>query len=176
MQENTIAVNLFELIIIIVFAVAPAPSHQSPSSTHFFNLLETFFTLDLIIRHATERGHCGCWPFFTHVAGMEVKPCNGGTPLVSPETGVDYDCGSGLRRQDCPSGSYCHQTPNFAKCCRKGTSSNLNSLLLFSMCLCMCVSAVSSICDWIGNGNPVGNGEGKFSFRAPLLVLIGYRF
>ncbi|CAB3365946.1 Hypothetical predicted protein [Cloeon dipterum] len=51
--------------------------------------------------------------------GMEVKPCNGDTPLISPETGVDFDCGSGPRRQDCPSGSYCHQTPNFAKCCRK---------------------------------------------------------
>ncbi|XP_059489147.1 agrin-like isoform X3 [Neocloeon triangulifer] len=52
-------------------------------------------------------------------AGMEVKPCNGATPLVSPETGDEYDCGSGPRRQDCPSASYCHQTPNFAKCCRK---------------------------------------------------------
>ncbi|XP_059489146.1 agrin-like isoform X2 [Neocloeon triangulifer] len=51
--------------------------------------------------------------------GMEVKPCNGATPLVSPETGDEYDCGSGPRRQDCPSASYCHQTPNFAKCCRK---------------------------------------------------------
>ncbi|KAF4521048.1 hypothetical protein B566_EDAN008120 [Ephemera danica] len=51
--------------------------------------------------------------------GMEVKPCNGAPPLVSPETGSEYDCGSGPRRQDCPSGSYCHQTPHFAKCCRK---------------------------------------------------------
>ncbi|XP_049855372.1 agrin-like [Schistocerca gregaria] len=51
--------------------------------------------------------------------GMEVKPCNGEPPLVDEETGRQYDCGSGPARQDCPSGSYCHQTAFFARCCRK---------------------------------------------------------
>ena len=51
---------------------------------------------------------------------MEVKPCNGELPVVDPSTGQDLDCGNGPLRQDCPSDSYCHQTPHFAKCCRKG--------------------------------------------------------
>nr|XP_018901101.1 PREDICTED: agrin-like isoform X3 [Bemisia tabaci] len=51
--------------------------------------------------------------------GMEVKPCNGEQPLVDPTSGHELDCGSGPRRQDCPSDSYCHQTPYFARCCRK---------------------------------------------------------
>lgn len=51
--------------------------------------------------------------------GMEVKPCNGETPLTDPD-GREYDCGSGLHRKDCPSNSYCHQTPRFARCCKKG--------------------------------------------------------
>ncbi|XP_074109510.1 agrin isoform X2 [Cotesia typhae] len=50
--------------------------------------------------------------------GMEVKPCNGDTPLVDDE-GKEYDCGSGANRRDCPSNSYCHQTPRFARCCKK---------------------------------------------------------
>lgn len=52
--------------------------------------------------------------------GMKVKPCNGGVPLADPDTRQEYDCGSGPNRQDCPSGSYCHQTPHFARCCKKG--------------------------------------------------------
>jgi len=52
--------------------------------------------------------------------GMKVKPCNGEPPLVDPDTRREYDCGSGPNRQDCPSGSYCHQTPHFARCCKKG--------------------------------------------------------
>ena len=52
--------------------------------------------------------------------GMKVKPCNGEAPLVDPDTRREYDCGSGPNRQDCPSGSYCHQTPHFARCCKKG--------------------------------------------------------
>jgi coxsackievirus/adenovirus receptor len=54
--------------------------------------------------------------------GMKVKPCNGEPPLADPDTGREYDCGSGPNRQDCPSGSYCHQTPHFAQCCKKGKS------------------------------------------------------
>ncbi|KAL1116864.1 hypothetical protein AAG570_005333 [Ranatra chinensis] len=51
--------------------------------------------------------------------GMEVKPCQGEQPLVGPD-GQELDCGNGHNRQDCPSDSYCHQTPHFAKCCKKG--------------------------------------------------------
>nr|XP_024219435.1 agrin-like isoform X3 [Halyomorpha halys] len=51
--------------------------------------------------------------------GMEVKPCGGDSPLRDPTTGEDLDCGNGHNRQDCPSDYYCHQTPQFAKCCRK---------------------------------------------------------
>ncbi|KAL0132239.1 hypothetical protein PUN28_000198 [Cardiocondyla obscurior] len=50
--------------------------------------------------------------------GMETKPCNGDSPLVDSE-GKEYDCGSGPERKDCPSNSYCHQTPRFARCCKK---------------------------------------------------------
>lgn len=52
-----------------------------------------------------------------------MKPCNGDPPLVNPSTGTDYDCGNGHFRQDCPTGSYCHQTSQFARCCRKGNFS-----------------------------------------------------
>lgn len=51
---------------------------------------------------------------------MEVKPCNGEPPVEDPTTNKELDCGSGPNRQDCPSDSYCHQTSQFAKCCRKG--------------------------------------------------------
>ncbi|RZF33915.1 hypothetical protein LSTR_LSTR012257 [Laodelphax striatellus] len=50
---------------------------------------------------------------------MEVKPCNGEPPIIDVKTGQELDCGSGPQRQDCPSDSYCHQTPHFARCCRK---------------------------------------------------------
>nr|XP_050849942.1 agrin-like isoform X3 [Vespula vulgaris] len=50
--------------------------------------------------------------------GMEVKPCNGDPPLIDAD-GKEYDCGSGPDRRDCPSNSYCHQTPRFARCCKK---------------------------------------------------------
>lgn len=52
--------------------------------------------------------------------GLEVKPCNGETPLVDETTGLEFDCGSGPHRKDCPSGSYCHQTTRAARCCKKG--------------------------------------------------------
>lgn len=52
--------------------------------------------------------------------GAEVKPCKGDLPIVNPLTGVELNCGNRPFRQDCPSGSYCHQTAAFAKCCRKG--------------------------------------------------------
>ncbi|KAL3289355.1 hypothetical protein HHI36_022791 [Cryptolaemus montrouzieri] len=51
--------------------------------------------------------------------GMEVKPCRGEKPLTDPLTGKELDCGSGPSRKDCPSGSYCHQTVRFSRCCRK---------------------------------------------------------
>lgn len=51
--------------------------------------------------------------------GMEVKPCNGESPLINPANGIEFDCGNGPNRQDCPSGTYCHQTTQFARCCRK---------------------------------------------------------
>lgn len=51
---------------------------------------------------------------------MQVKPCNGESPVVDPTSGKELDCGNGPHRQDCPSDSYCHQTPQFARCCRKG--------------------------------------------------------
>lgn len=52
---------------------------------------------------------------------MEVKPCNGDQPLKDTQTGKELDCGNGPARQDCPSGSYCHQTTRFAKCCQKSS-------------------------------------------------------
>lgn len=52
--------------------------------------------------------------------GMQVKPCHGEKPIVSPATGKELDCGNGPHRQDCPSGSYCHQTSTMARCCPKG--------------------------------------------------------
>ncbi|XP_049772393.1 agrin-like [Schistocerca cancellata] len=51
--------------------------------------------------------------------GLKVRPCGGEPPLVHPGTGRQYDCGSGPARQDCPAGSYCHQTAQFARCCIK---------------------------------------------------------
>ncbi|XP_033609084.1 agrin isoform X4 [Cryptotermes secundus] len=60
-------------------------------------------------------------------ASMKVKPCNGGLPLADPDTRREYDCGSGPNRQDCPSGSYCHQTPHFARCCEKDLNANHKS-------------------------------------------------
>ncbi|PVD37045.1 hypothetical protein C0Q70_04038 [Pomacea canaliculata] len=45
------------------------------------------------------------------------EPCDGAIPLVDEATGHDYDCSSGMDM--CPSGSYCHITPNFAKCCKE---------------------------------------------------------
>ncbi|CAG9855043.1 unnamed protein product [Phyllotreta striolata] len=51
--------------------------------------------------------------------GMEVKPCKGEKPLTDPLTERELDCGNGPFRQDCPAGSYCHQTAKFAKCCNK---------------------------------------------------------
>ena len=58
---------------------------------------------------------------FTKISslGMEVKPCNGDAPLTDSE-GREIDCGNGALRKDCPSNSYCHQTPRFARCCKKG--------------------------------------------------------
>ncbi|KAK7792852.1 hypothetical protein R5R35_009634 [Gryllus longicercus] len=58
--------------------------------------------------------------------GMEVKPCNGESPLVDPGSGREFDCGSGPGRQDCPPDSYCHQTPHFARCCKKENSNLKN--------------------------------------------------
>ncbi|XP_065165658.1 agrin-like isoform X4 [Atheta coriaria] len=54
--------------------------------------------------------------------GMEVKPCNGESPLLDELTGKELDCGNGPNRQDCPSDSYCHQTARFARCCYKDQS------------------------------------------------------
>ncbi|CAH0561782.1 unnamed protein product [Brassicogethes aeneus] len=51
---------------------------------------------------------------------MEVKPCKGEKPLLDSTTGKELDCGNGPFRQDCPSGSYCHQTNKFSRCCKKG--------------------------------------------------------
>nr|CAD7395884.1 unnamed protein product [Timema cristinae] len=59
--------------------------------------------------------------------GMEVKPCNGEPPLVSADTRTEYDCGNGPSRQDCPSGTYCHQTTHFAKCCKKDMNAIVKS-------------------------------------------------
>lgn len=55
---------------------------------------------------------------------MEVKPCNGKKPLMNHLNGKELDCGHGPDRQDCPSGSYCHQTSRFAKCCNKSDRGN----------------------------------------------------
>ncbi|XP_030748435.1 agrin-like isoform X2 [Sitophilus oryzae] len=51
--------------------------------------------------------------------GMEVKPCKGEKPVTDPVTGRELDCGNGPFRQDCPSGTYCHQTARFSRCCHK---------------------------------------------------------
>lgn len=59
--------------------------------------------------------------------GMQVKPCNGESPVMDPTTGQEFDCGNGPQRQDCPSNSYCHQTQHFAKCCRKGIFIEIHS-------------------------------------------------
>lgn len=56
--------------------------------------------------------------------GLEVKPCGGqAAPLRDTASGSELDCGAGPQRQDCPRGSYCHQTPHFARCCPKSESS-----------------------------------------------------
>ncbi|KAF5294801.1 hypothetical protein FQA39_LY00285, partial [Lamprigera yunnana] len=54
--------------------------------------------------------------------GMEVKPCSGDKPLVDLLTGIELDCGNGPNRKDCPSGTYCHQTTRFSRCCHKDQS------------------------------------------------------
>ncbi|ODN03364.1 Agrin [Orchesella cincta] len=50
---------------------------------------------------------------------IEVRPCHGEEPLRNLGTGDDLFCGNGPIRTNCPSGSYCHRTQTFAKCCRK---------------------------------------------------------
>lgn len=52
---------------------------------------------------------------------MEVKPCNGKSPIADPITQQELDCGSGPNRKDCPLDGYCHHTSKFARCCPKGT-------------------------------------------------------
>lgn len=58
-------------------------------------------------------------------AGLEQRfdplpvPCYGSLPLVDPASGLEYNCGDVPTRKDCPSNSYCHKTPHFAKCCPK---------------------------------------------------------
>ncbi|CAG7734118.1 unnamed protein product, partial [Allacma fusca] len=47
------------------------------------------------------------------------KPCNGDDPLKHPDTGEDINCGNGPTRTNCPTGSFCHRSPYFAKCCKK---------------------------------------------------------
>ncbi|XP_076451600.1 agrin-like isoform X2 [Babylonia areolata] len=45
------------------------------------------------------------------------EPCDGAKPLVNEATGQDYNC---MPNHDmCPSGSYCHITQTFAKCCKE---------------------------------------------------------
>ncbi|XP_059489125.1 agrin-like [Neocloeon triangulifer] len=51
--------------------------------------------------------------------GSTLKPCNGALPLIDPKSGLEYHCGNGSGKNECPAGSYCHQTPTFATCCRK---------------------------------------------------------
>ncbi|XP_042234513.1 agrin-like isoform X4 [Homarus americanus] len=48
---------------------------------------------------------------------FELTPCNGDEPLVNPATGRDFYCGKGPDTENCPTGSYCHWTLSFAKCC-----------------------------------------------------------
>ncbi|CAG2057628.1 unnamed protein product, partial [Timema podura] len=43
------------------------------------------------------------------------------------DTRTEYDCGNGPSRQDCPSGTYCHQTTHFAKCCKKDMNAIVKS-------------------------------------------------
>ncbi|CAL8148206.1 unnamed protein product [Orchesella dallaii] len=50
---------------------------------------------------------------------IEVRPCHGEEPLRNLGTGDDLFCGNGPIRTNCPSGTYCHRTQSFAKCCRK---------------------------------------------------------
>jgi hypothetical protein len=42
-------------------------------------------------------------------------PCNGGSPVIDPNTGDDMKCDFG--DNDCPLNSYCHKTETFAICC-----------------------------------------------------------
>lgn len=67
------------------------------------------------------------------IKGMEVKPCNGKKPLTNHPNGRELDCGHGPDRQDCPSGSYCHQTSRFAKCCNKSDRGNSSKLYFKSL-------------------------------------------
>ncbi|XP_076369513.1 agrin-like isoform X2 [Tachypleus tridentatus] len=46
-------------------------------------------------------------------------PCHGEPPLVDPVNGFEYYCGGRTGVDRCPPNSYCHETPSFAKCCRK---------------------------------------------------------
>ncbi|XP_022255732.1 agrin-like isoform X2 [Limulus polyphemus] len=46
-------------------------------------------------------------------------PCDGEAPLVDPFLKIEYVCGGGSNAVRCPPNSYCHETPSFAKCCRK---------------------------------------------------------
>ncbi|CAG7786347.1 unnamed protein product [Allacma fusca] len=49
----------------------------------------------------------------------EARPCNGEDPLKHPDSGEEINCGNGPTRTNCPSGSYCHRSSTFAKCCKK---------------------------------------------------------
>ena len=58
----------------------------------------------------------------------DVLPCFGELPIVDESSGLEYNCG--LYGAECPKNSYCHQTANFAKCCPKGMSINVNVVYL----------------------------------------------
>ena len=61
-----------------------------------------------------------------------MRPCHGDEPLKHEDTGEDINCGSGPSRTNCPTGSYCHRSSSFAKCCKK--RNNLCSLSCTTCC------------------------------------------
>ena len=80
-------------------------------------------------------------------ADYELVPCSGDSPLVNPGSGRDYYCGAGPDQEDCPSGSYCHWSLSFAKCCPShnggyGSPGEISSLLLLPLVFCLLPSSI----------------------------------
>lgn len=62
----------------------------------------------------------------------KVIPCDGDPPLHNNLTGKELNCGH--EGKTCPSGSFCHKTPHFAKCCKEKTLVKSCEISIYGCC------------------------------------------